>query len=81
MVSSDGDIFHVTGLLWGEATGHQWIPLTKASDVELWCLLWSVPEQIVEQTIEKPVIWDSNENLDFTDTTYHMSSLVYNIVK
>ena len=26
-------------LLWGETTDHQWIPLTKASDVELWCCL------------------------------------------
>ena len=25
----------------GEFTGHQWIPLTKASDAELWCFLWS----------------------------------------
>ena len=25
-------------------TGHRWIPLTKASDVELWCFLWSAPE-------------------------------------
>ena len=23
-------------LLWGEFTGHRWIPLTKASDAELW---------------------------------------------
>ena len=27
-----------------ESTGHRWIPLTKASDAELWCFLWSVPE-------------------------------------
>ena len=26
----------------GEFTNHQWIPLTKASDTELWCFLWSV---------------------------------------
>ena len=32
---------------------------TKASDAELWCFLWSVPEQTVEQTIETPLIWDS----------------------
>ena len=32
------NIFRVTGTLWGESTGHQWIPLTKASDTELWCL-------------------------------------------
>ena len=39
--------FHVTGPLCGEFTGHRWIPLTKASDAELWCFLWSVPEQSV----------------------------------
>ena len=36
-------IFCVTGPLWGESTGHQWIPLTKVSDAELWCFLWSTP--------------------------------------
>ena len=29
-----------------------WIPLTKASDAELWCFLWSVIEQTAEQTFE-----------------------------
>ena len=43
MTSSNGNIFRVTGPLCGEFTGHRWIPLTKASDVELWCFLWSVP--------------------------------------
>ena len=38
---------------------HRWIPLTKASDAEVWCFLWSAPEQTVEQTIETPVIWDA----------------------
>ena len=37
------NIFRVTGPLCGEFTGHRWIPLTKASDVELWCFLWSAP--------------------------------------
>ena len=41
--------FRVTGPLRGEFTGHWWIPLTKASDAELWCFLWSSPEQTVEQ--------------------------------
>ena len=40
MMSSNGNIFHVTGPLWGESTGDRWFPLTKASDVELWCFLW-----------------------------------------
>ena len=30
--------------LYGEFTGHRWMPHTKASDVELWCFLWSAPE-------------------------------------
>ena len=40
-------------------TGHRWILLTKASDAELWYLLWSAPEQTVDQTIETPVSWDA----------------------
>ena len=48
MMSSNGSIFRVTGLLWGEFTGHRWIPLTKASDAELWCFLWSTAEQTIE---------------------------------
>ena len=47
------------GSLWGESTGHRWIPLIKASDAELWCFLWSAPEQTIEQTIETPMIWDA----------------------
>ena len=34
----------------------EWIPLTKASDAELGCFLWSAPGQKAEQTIETPVI-------------------------
>ena len=36
-----------------------WIPLTKASDAELRCFLWSAPEPTVEQTMETPAIWDA----------------------
>ena len=46
MTSSNGNIFCITGPLWAEFTSHWWIPLTKASDAELWCFLWSAPEQI-----------------------------------
>ena len=48
MTSSCGDIFRVTGPLCGELAGHRWIPLTKASDAELSCFLWSAPEEMVE---------------------------------
>ena len=40
-------------------SSHRWIPLTKASDGELWCFLWSAPEQTVEQTLETLVVWDA----------------------
>ena len=43
MTSSNGNILRVTGHLYGEFTGHRWIPHTMASDAELWCFLWSVP--------------------------------------
>ena len=51
MMSSNGNIFCVTGHSWGESTGHRWIPITKGSDAE--------PEQTVKQTLETPVIWDA----------------------
>ena len=38
-----------------EFTGDRWIPLTDASDEELWRFLWSAPEQ----TVETLVIWDA----------------------
>ena len=44
MMSSNGNILCDTGHLCGEFTGHRWIPLTKASDAELWCFLWSALE-------------------------------------
>ena len=43
MTSSNGNIFRVTDPLYWEFTGQRWIPLTKASDPELWCFLWSTP--------------------------------------
>ena len=61
MTSSNGNIFRVTGPLCGEFTCHRWIPLTKASDMELWCFLRSATEQTFKQTIKTPVIWDAIE--------------------
>ena len=48
MTSSIWDIFRVTSPLRGEFTVHRWIHLAKASDAELWCFLWSAPQQTVE---------------------------------
>ena len=57
--SSNGNIFHVFGSLWGESTCHRSIPLTKASNAELWCFLCSAPEQAVEQPVDTLLIWDA----------------------
>ena len=40
MMPSNGNIFHITGSLCREFTGHRWIPLTKASDTEFWCFIY-----------------------------------------
>ena len=37
VTSSNGSFFCITGPLWGESTGHRWLPFTKACDAELWC--------------------------------------------
>ena len=55
MTSSNGNIFRVTGPLWGGFTGDRWIPLTNASDAELWCFLWYVPEQSRHCWFEMPL--------------------------
>ena len=47
------------GLLLSSLPGHPWIPLTKAIGAELWCFLWSAPEQTAEQAIATLVIWDA----------------------
>ena len=40
MTSSNVSFFRATDPLCGEFTGPRWIPLTKASDAELWYFLW-----------------------------------------
>ena len=51
-----GNIFRVAGLLWGESTGHQWIPFTKACDTEL--TLTSICAWTNGWKKSTPVIWD-----------------------
>ena len=94
MTSPNGNIFRVTGPLWGESPGHRWIPFTKASDTELWCFLWSALEQTIEQTIEKQwfetssrLLWrhcnvcniaDTGPLRYYSDVPYKKSSTCYN---
>ena len=59
MTSSNGNIFRVTGPLCGDFAGHRWIPITKASDAELWCFLCCSSEQTVEWIINTSMIWDT----------------------
>ena len=59
MTLPNGNFFYVTVPLCGEFTVDWWIPHTKANDAERWCFLWYVPEQMVEQTIEMPLIWNT----------------------
>ena len=40
MTLSNGNTFRITGPLREEFIGHRWIPLTKASDAELWCFFF-----------------------------------------
>ena len=56
MTSLNGNIFRVTGPLCGVFNDRRTV---KDSDAELWCFLWSAPEQTVEKTIETLVIWDT----------------------
>ena len=39
-------------VLWG----HGWIPLTKASDADLWCFLWSAPEETLSQDLWNAIL-------------------------
>ena len=45
MTSSNGNIFHVTGHLWGEFTGHRWIPLrlNKQLNKQSWGWWYEMP--------------------------------------
>ena len=70
--SKDGPcftVYHYDGVIKWKKIPRYWLfvrgihqppglPLTKASDAELWCFFGSEPEQTVKQTIETPVIWD-----------------------
>ena len=60
MTSSNGHIFRISGPLCGEFTGHQLIPLTKASDG---ALLFSFINARINGLVNKEtlVFWDAIE--------------------
>ena len=60
--------------LWGEFTGQRWIPLTKASDVELWWFLLSGPEHRLSKHRYVRDLWC---HLPDYDVTVMMWSMFY----
>ena len=61
MTSWHGNVFHITGSLWGESIGQSlWFPLTKSQ----WCEalifpLMSASNQTPTQTVQRLVNWDA----------------------
>ena len=55
MMSSNGNMFRVTGPLCREFTGHRWIPHTKASDAKIWCFLWSAHKKRL--SVQSKCLW------------------------
>ena len=55
------------------------VPLTKASNAELLCFLWSAPEHKLEQAIEMLVIWDTIGYVwrHWLDWNYSYPTVVY----
>ena len=51
MITWNGNAFHITGPLWGESTGHRWIPLAKGSVMHIFVDF----AYAVEKTLELPV--------------------------
>ena len=71
MTSSNGNIFRITGHLYGEFTGPRWIPRTKVSDAELWCFFYlRLNKRLSKQswgswfeTLPRPLWRHSNDQL------------------
>ena len=81
MTSSNGNIFRVTGHLCGKFTGPRWISHTKASDAELWCLLWS--KQLSKQWrgwwFETPSwsLWRHRNGISYVMVVQHYLTVCY----
>ena len=60
-----------------ESTNQLWIPITKASDTELWCVLWCSWDQNNGQTIETPVIWDAIIMKHFCILSYTFHHIIF----
>ena len=54
-----GNTFPIAGAFSGKFTDDLWMSLTKDSNSEFWSLFWCKSEQVVEQILELPIIWDA----------------------
>ena len=57
--------------LWGEYTGHRWIPFARSQQSGPLMFLWCHPERNVEQTFDGPVNW-----VTMTLTLYQCNSII-----
>ena len=70
MTSSNGNSFRVIGPMYGEFIGHRWITLTKASDAELCCFLWSAYENRLSKQSRRRRFETPSHSLDITVMIY-----------
>ena len=59
MTSWHGNIFCITGPLWGSSTVTGWFPSQRASYVEDWRFFYLMYAWTVRQTLELTAIWDA----------------------
>ena len=79
MTSLNGNISRVAGPLWGETIAHPWIPLTRASDGELWYsfdlrLNKNLSQQARRRWFETPSrsLWRHCNEKRFQQTALHL---------
>ena len=72
VTSSNGNIFCVTGPLWGKSTNYRWIPLTKVSEAGRWCFLdLRLNKRLIKQSIRRwfeapwPSLWSQCNYHDY----------------
>ena len=80
MTSSNGNIFRVTGHLYGEFIDPRWIPRTKASDAELWCFLWSAPNKHLSKHGEAGDLRHHRAHYDVLHWGTTIAAWIFNIV-
>ena len=75
--ASHGDVFCITGPLWGESASDLWgettgwlgSPLQRTSNAELWCFVCWMPEQAIEEVVELQVIYYMSVSLQTEPVT------------